>query len=183
MEAAGAEGGPTRDTAMGVASLDSEGLYRVEHHNHGVIWVLVGADSLKMRLLVCAHLAGTGHCGVDVTMARLERHCVWDRGQTLPHFTVGDYVLVARESRQIKHRKLMSTWIGPWRNANDDKEHVDAVQHLVTAELRDVHAAGVRFYDNDKLETFILCVVCFSASCLRNRRCDAWCVFCLKLNR
>ena len=31
------------------------------------------------------------------------------RGKTLPHFTVGDYVLVARVSRQGKHRKLMST--------------------------------------------------------------------------
>ena len=49
------------------------------------------------------------------------------RGKTLPHFTVGDYVLG-------KHRKLMSTWTGPWRVAIDDKEHVYAVPHLVTAE-------------------------------------------------
>jgi len=145
VQAAAAEGGPTRDTAMGVASRDSEGLYRVEHHGHRVIWVPAGADSLKKRLLVCAHLEGTGHRGVDATMARLERHCVWDRGKTLPHFTVGDYVLVARVSRQGKHRKLMSTWTGPWRVANDDKEHVYAVQHLVTAELRDVHVARMRF--------------------------------------
>ena len=52
VQAAAAEGG--RDTAMGVASLDSEGLYRVEHHGHRVIWVPAGADSLKKRLLVCA---------------------------------------------------------------------------------------------------------------------------------
>ena len=115
VEAAAAESGPTRDTAMGVASLDSEELYRVEHHDHRGIWVPAGADSLKKRLLVCAHLEGTGHRGVNATMARLERNCVWDRGKTLPHFTAGDYVLVARESRQGKHRKLMSTWTGPWR--------------------------------------------------------------------
>ena len=42
VQAAAAEGGPTRDTAMGVASLDSEGLYRVEHHGHRVIWVRPG---------------------------------------------------------------------------------------------------------------------------------------------
>ena len=130
---------------MGVALRDSEGLYRVEHHGHSVIWVPIAADSLKKRLLVCAHLEGTGHRGVNATMARLERNCVWDRGKTLPHFTAGDYVLVARESRQGKHRKLMSTWTGPWRVANDDKEHVYAVQHLVTAELRDVHVARMRF--------------------------------------
>ena len=37
--------------------------------------------------------------------------------------------------------------------SNDDKEHVDAVQHLVTAELRDVHVARMRFYADDKLES------------------------------
>ena len=99
VEAATAEGGPTCDTAMGVPSLDSEGLYRAEHHGHRVTWVPAGADSLKKGLLVCAHLEGTGHREVDATMARLERHCVWDRGKILPYFTVGDCVLVARESR------------------------------------------------------------------------------------
>ena len=151
VQAAAAEGGPTRDTAMGVASLDSEGLYRVEHHGHRVIWVPAGADSLKKRLLVCALLEGTGHHGLDATMARLEQHCVWDR-KTLPHFTVGDYVLVARVSRQRKHRKLMSAWTGPWRVANDDQQHVYAVQHLFTAELCDVHVARMRVYADDKLE-------------------------------
>ena len=45
VQVAAAEGGPTRDTAMGMASLDSEGLYRVEHHGHRVIWVSAGVDS------------------------------------------------------------------------------------------------------------------------------------------
>ena len=49
----------------------------VEHRGHRVIWVPVGVDSPKKRLLVCAHLEGAGHRGVDATMARLERHCVW----------------------------------------------------------------------------------------------------------
>ena len=34
VQAAAAEGGPTLDTALGVDSVDSEGLYRVEHHGH-----------------------------------------------------------------------------------------------------------------------------------------------------
>ena len=67
-------------------------------------------------------------------------------------FTVGDYVLVARVSRQGKYRKLMSTWTGPWRVANDDKEYVYAVQHLVTAKPRDVDVARMRVYAYDKLE-------------------------------
>ena len=65
------------------------------------------------------------------------------RSTTLPHFTVGDYVLVARVSKQDKHSKLMSTWTGPCRVTNDDEEHVYAVQHLVTVELRDVHVARI----------------------------------------
>ena len=46
----------------------------------------------------------------------------------------------------------MSTWTGPWCVANDDKEHVYAVQHMVTAELRDVYVAWMRFYADEKLE-------------------------------
>ena len=57
-----------------------------------MIWVPAGADTLNKLLLVCAHLEGTGYRGVD---ARLERHSVWDHSKTLPHFTVGDFVLVA----------------------------------------------------------------------------------------
>ena len=47
VQATAAEGGPTRDSAMGVVSVDSEGLYRVEHHGHHVIWVPSRADYLK----------------------------------------------------------------------------------------------------------------------------------------
>ena len=107
----------------------------MEQHGHRVIWMPAGADTLEMRLLVCAHLEGAGHRGVDATMARLQRHCVWDRGKTLPHLTVGDYNLVARVSRRGKRPKLMSPWTGPWRVSHDDKEHAYGVQHLVTAEL------------------------------------------------
>ena len=60
--------------------------------------------------------------------------------------------MVARVSRQGKHRKLMSSWTGPWRVANDDKAHVYAVHQLVTAEFRDVHVARMRFYADDQLK-------------------------------
>ena len=44
VQAAAAGGGPAFDTALGVPS---EGLYRVEHDGHGVIWVTAGADPVK----------------------------------------------------------------------------------------------------------------------------------------
>ena len=132
--------------------IDTTCLVWVEYRGHHVIWVPAGADSLKKRLWVCAHLEGAGHSGFDATMARFEQHCVWERCKTLPHCTVGDYVLVARVSRQGERRKLMSTWIGPWRVANNDKEHVYAVQHLVIAELRNVHVVRMRFNADTQFE-------------------------------
>ena len=38
VQAAAARNGPTLDTAVGAASLDSKRLYRVEYHGHRVIW-------------------------------------------------------------------------------------------------------------------------------------------------
>ena len=75
MQADTAEGRPSRDT-MGVASRDSEGLYRVEHHCHRVICVPAGDDSLEKRLLACAHPEETGQRGVHATVTRRERHCL-----------------------------------------------------------------------------------------------------------
>ena len=47
VQAAAAEGGPTLDTAVGLASLDFIGLYRVGHQGgFRVIWVPAGTDSL-----------------------------------------------------------------------------------------------------------------------------------------
>ena len=69
VQTAAAEGGPTLDTALGLASLDSEGLNRVEHYGHRLIWAPARAESLKKRLLVCAHLEAAGHRGVGATMA------------------------------------------------------------------------------------------------------------------
>ena len=46
----------------------------------------------------------------------------------------------------------MNTWIEPCHVDNGDKEHAYTVQHLVTAELRNVHVAAMRFYADDQPE-------------------------------
>ena len=46
----------------------------------------------------------------------------------------------------------MNTWIEPCHVENRNKEHAYIVQHLVTAELRNVHAAAMRFYADDQPE-------------------------------
>ena len=84
--AEGAEGYRIFQATMGDVLdgyIDKICLVWVEHRGHRVIWVPVRADSLKKQLLVCAHLEGAGHRGVDATMARLERHCVLERGKTV----------------------------------------------------------------------------------------------------
>ena len=60
--------------------------------------------------------------------------------------------MVARVSRQGNHCQLMNTWIEPCHVENRNKEHAYIVQHLVTAELRNVHAAAMRFYADDQPE-------------------------------
>ena len=52
VQAVAAGDGPTLDTALGVASLDSEGLYRVEYLGPRVIWMPAEAESLKKRQLL-----------------------------------------------------------------------------------------------------------------------------------
>ena len=132
VQAAVVEGGHIRERASGVGPLDSEGLYRVEHSGHRVTWVPDGADVLKKRLLVFAHLERAGHREVGATMARSDRYSMRVHGNTLSHFTLGDYVLVARVSGQGRRHKLRCTWTGPWRVANDEKEHVYAVHRRRT---------------------------------------------------
>ena len=85
MQAGAVEGGPTLHTRLGVASLDFDGLYKEENHDHRVICVPGGADPLKKRRPVCAQLEWAGRRGVDAVMARLERHCMWERGKTVSH--------------------------------------------------------------------------------------------------
>ena len=72
------------------------------------------------------------------------------RGE-LPHFTVGDFVLVARTRKAGRNAKLMSEWTGPWRVVSDDREHVYAVEHIVSGEVRDTHVARMRFYADKDL--------------------------------
>ena len=69
----------------------------------------------------------------------------------LPSFTVSDYVLVARVTRQGRHHRLVSTWTGPWRVVNDDRDHLYVVQNIVTRERKDVHVARMRYYCDAKL--------------------------------
>ena len=79
VQAAAAEGGPTLDTALGVASPESEGLCRMEHHGHRVIWVPGGRLSEETTAGVCPPGRGwtpRGRCndGLASAALRVEGH-------------------------------------------------------------------------------------------------------------
>ena len=62
---------------VGLAVLDDEGLFRIEVDNRQVLWIPDGDKTLKMRLMVCAHMRDAGHRGVAATVVRLRNFCVW----------------------------------------------------------------------------------------------------------
>ena len=126
----------------------------IEGHDYSFPFSPIDEDSWQQLVVFLVNtqedlLAGVLQC-VDSDLCH---HRVrGGRSNTLPHFTMGDYVRGARVSRQGKHRKFMSTWTTLWRVANDDKEDVYTVQHLVIAELHDVRVARIRFYADDQLD-------------------------------
>ena len=78
VKAAAAGDGPILDPALGVAFLDSEGLCTC-----GVPRPPCGLGAGRGQVSEAATAGvcppgGTGHRGVDATMARLERHCIWE---------------------------------------------------------------------------------------------------------
>ena len=58
---------------------------------------------------------------------------------------------MARVSRPGKHRKLRGTWTGPWRVANDDKEHVRSAVLCHSRTARRPRGEDA-VYADDKLE-------------------------------
>ena len=64
-------------TKFSLAQPDSEGLYRVQHHDRPVLWIPDDATELQQRLLVSGHMQEAGHRGADATIKRLREYCVW----------------------------------------------------------------------------------------------------------
>jgi transposase InsO family protein len=69
----------------------------------------------------------------------------------IPHFSPGDYVLVAR-ARMNNVNKLTAIWRGPYRVLRAFNNYVYEVEHLVTDEVFDVHVSRLRFYADSYLD-------------------------------
>ena len=74
------------------------------------------------------------------------------------NFQVGGYVLVAQPER-YRASKLSVIFRGPFRVVEVVSEWIYKVEHLITKQMREVHATRMRFYADDKLnvsEDFLL---------------------------
>ena len=66
------------ESAVGLAVLDDEGLFRI-HARGGrhVLWIPDSDKQLQVRLMICAHMRDAGYRGVAATLVRLREFCVW----------------------------------------------------------------------------------------------------------
>ena len=71
-------------TDDGEITLDDEGLFRLQVNGRAVVWIPGRAKKLQVRLMVCAHMKGTGHRGSVVTLQRLSECCCWFRQTVSP---------------------------------------------------------------------------------------------------
>ena len=124
----------------------------VEEDNECMELTVVDEERLRehVRSIVSAHDELQKQVVERRDVQRQQTRTLSSRGE-LPHFTVGDYVLVARVRKEGKHAKLMATWTGQWQVASDDREHVYVVQHLITGEPREAHVARMRLFFDGQL--------------------------------
>ena len=65
------------ESAVGLAVLDDEGLFRIHARGRHVLWILISDKQLQVRLMICAHMSDAGHRGVAAKLVRLQEFCVW----------------------------------------------------------------------------------------------------------
>ena len=65
------------ESAVGLAVLDDEGLFRIHARGRHVSWIQDSDKQLQVRLMICAHMRDAGHRGVAATLVRLQEFCVW----------------------------------------------------------------------------------------------------------
>ena len=64
------------ESAVGLAILDDEGLFRIHACGRHVLWIPDSDKQLQVRL-ICADMRDAGHRGVAATLVRLKEFCVW----------------------------------------------------------------------------------------------------------
>ena len=65
------------ESAVGLAVLDDEGLFRIHARGRHVLWIPDSDKHLQVRLMIRAHMRDAEHRGVAATLVRLQEFCVW----------------------------------------------------------------------------------------------------------
>ena len=65
------------ESAVGLAVLDDESLFRIHECGRHVLWIPHSDKQLQVRLMICAHMPDAGHRGVTATLVRSQEFCVW----------------------------------------------------------------------------------------------------------
>ena len=64
------------ESAVGLAVLDDEGLFRIHARGRHVLWIPDSDKQLQVRLMIWAHARDAEHRGVAATLVRLQEVCV-----------------------------------------------------------------------------------------------------------
>ena len=65
------------ESAVGLAVLDDEGLFRIHARGRHVLGIPDSDKQLQVRLMICAYMRDAGHRGVAATLVCLQEFCVW----------------------------------------------------------------------------------------------------------
>lgn len=74
---------------------------------------------------------------------------------TLPNYTEGDFVLVAREHFHAGE-KLCLRWFGPSRIVKTIKDYVFQVGDFCNSDIDDIHSSRLKFYHNGSLDKEVI---------------------------
>ena len=95
------------------------------------------------------------HSDVDVVYSheRNKRDALHSqsRSVSLPHFAIGDYVLMAYVDAPNSRHKLSAVWRGPYSVVNIVNNWVYQVRDLITNQISTVHVSRLRFYHDASL--------------------------------
>ena len=65
------------ESAVGLAVLDYEGLFRIHARGRHILWIPDSDKQLQVRLMICAHMRDAGHRGVAATLVGVQEFGVW----------------------------------------------------------------------------------------------------------
>ena len=104
------------ESAVGLAVLDDEGLFRIHARGRHVMWIPDSDKHLQVRLMICAHMRDPVHRGVAATLVRLQGFCVWSGMEAqMREFVRSAFTVPTRVRETLFPVRLVRRSTGPRR--------------------------------------------------------------------